>query len=58
MGESAVQWLSNSTYDLKVAGSNLVSSKILDGYGFKSIPGFIPVPNSCSKLEKKKNTGS
>jgi hypothetical protein len=46
MGESLVQWLANSTYDLKVVGSNVVSSNILDEYGFKSIPGFIPAPNS------------
>jgi hypothetical protein len=48
MGESAVQWLADSTYSLKVVGSNLVSSKILDGNGFKSIPGFIPAPNSSN----------
>ncbi len=38
-------------------GSNLVSSKILDGNGVITMPGSIAVPNSGS-FENKENTGS
>jgi len=44
----------NSTHNLKVEGSNLVSSKILDGNGVKAMPGSIPAPNSGSSDNKKK----
>jgi hypothetical protein len=30
------------THDLKVVGSNLVLSKILDGNGLKAMPGSVP----------------
>jgi len=39
-------------------GSNLVSSKILNGNGAKAMPGSIPAPNSGSVSKNKKNTGS
>ena len=41
----------------KVVGLNLVSSKILDGNGFKAMPGSTPTPNSSS-FENKKNAGN
>jgi len=34
-------------------GSNLVSSKILDGNGVKAMPGLVPSPNSGSFKSKK-----
>jgi len=49
--------IANSTHDQKVVGSNLVSSKILDGNGVKAMPGSIHAPNSGS-FDYKKNTGS
>ncbi len=54
---SPVQWLGNSTLDLQVVGSNLVSSNILDGNGVITMPELISVPNSGS-IENKENTGS
>jgi hypothetical protein len=39
-------------------GSNLVSSKILDGSGAKAMPGLNSAPNSGSLLKNKKNTSS
>jgi len=39
-------------------GSNLVSSKILDGNRAKAMPGLISAPNSGSLMKNKKNTGS
>jgi hypothetical protein len=43
-----IEWLANLTRDLKVVGSNLVSSYILDGNKVKAMPGLIPAPNSDS----------
>ncbi len=48
------QCLANLSYDRKVVGSNLTSSKILDGNGVKAMPGSIPAPNSGA-LQKNKN---
>ncbi len=45
-GVSPVYWLANSTHDLKVVGSNLVSSNILNGV--KAMPESILAPNSGS----------
>jgi hypothetical protein len=45
---SPVCWLANSTHDLKVVGSNLVSSNILDRNGVKAMPESIPAPSSGS----------
>jgi len=39
-------------------GSNLVSSKLLEGNGAKAMPGLISAPNYGSLLKNKKNTGS
>jgi len=39
-------------------GSNLISSKILDGNEVKAMPGSIPGPKSGSFSKNKKNTGS
>jgi hypothetical protein len=49
--------VSDLTHDQKIVASNLVSSKQLDGNGFKAMPGSIPAPNSGS-FENKKNTSS
>ena len=48
----------NSTHDLKVVCSNLVSSNILDGNGVKAMPGSIPASNSGSIWKFRKNVGS
>jgi len=55
-GVSQVLWLANSIHNWKVVGSNLVSSKILDGNEIKAMPGSIPAPKFGS-IENTKNTG-
>jgi len=45
--------VTSSTHDLKVVGSKLVSSKLLDGNEVKAMPGSIPSPNSGSFENKK-----
>ncbi len=58
-GASPVQWLANSTLDLKVVGSNLVQNIRWKWSTYKAMPGSIPAPNSGSFMEKnKKNIGS
>jgi hypothetical protein len=42
-GVCPVKWLANSTHHQKVVGSNLVSSKILDGNGVKAMPFLHPI---------------
>jgi len=53
----SVNRFANSTYDQKVLGSNLGSSKILEENGVQVMPGLILAPNSGS-FENKKNTVS
>jgi len=53
LGVSREEWLANLTHDRKVVGLNLVSSKILDGNGVKTMAGSIPAPNSGSFENKK-----
>ncbi len=44
--------MANLTHDLKVVGSNLVSSNILNGNGVKIMPGSNPELNSGSIWKK------